>query len=101
MIKIDFSDTSQSGKLVDSSGNNNNLTLKDTSVNVAEPMQYFLALQFPIQDTVWCLSYMFFMTIITDLLPRKRYQLNIQFPYLPYTDGRLYLKKINSSGLRN
>ena len=34
LIKIDFSDTSQSGKLVDSSGNNNNLSLKDTSVNV-------------------------------------------------------------------
>lgn len=34
LIKIDFSDTSQNGKLVDSSGNNNNLNLKDTSVNV-------------------------------------------------------------------
>ena len=34
LIKINFSDTSQSGKLVDSSGNNNNLSLKNTSVNV-------------------------------------------------------------------
>ena len=34
LIKINFSDTSQSGKLVDSSGNNNNLNLKDASANV-------------------------------------------------------------------
>ena len=34
LIKINFSDTSQSGKLVDSSGNNNNLNLKNTSANV-------------------------------------------------------------------
>lgn len=34
LIKIDFSDNSQSKKLVDSSGNNNNLNLKDASVNV-------------------------------------------------------------------
>ena len=34
LIKIDFSDTSQSGKLVDSSGNNNSLNLKTISTNV-------------------------------------------------------------------
>ena len=34
LVKIDFSDTSQSGNLVDKSGNNNNLNLKNTSVNV-------------------------------------------------------------------